>query len=117
MKTELEIQAENVKFLLKLIKENPDLKIVPMVDSDVVADDGYSSWMGSFGKAEIDYIWITDERIYFKSIDEEELIEEELDKIAEDEPNPMEQPMEQLAEERVKNYSWEKVIAVWITTP
>lgn len=107
MKTELEIQTENVKVLFKLIKENPELKIVPMVDSDVVVDDGYSSWMGSFGKAEIDYIWITDERIYFKSIDEEELIENEIDKIADDEPNPMKQPIEQLAEERVKNYEWE----------
>lgn len=34
--------------LLNLIKENPDLPIVPMVDYEVV-EDGYGRWMGSFG--------------------------------------------------------------------
>lgn len=42
----------NTEKLLKLIKENPDLPIVPMVDSDVVSDDcGY--WLGSFGSARL----------------------------------------------------------------
>lgn len=34
--------------LLKLIKENPDLPIVPMVDSEVVQDD-FGYWLGAWG--------------------------------------------------------------------
>lgn len=38
----------NTEKLIQLVKENPDLPVVPMVDSEVVCDDcGY--WMGSFG--------------------------------------------------------------------
>lgn len=66
---------ENVAELLNLIKENPDLPIVPMVDSEIVASDEHTNWLGSFGKAEIDYVWDNGERIYFKSNDEEDLLE------------------------------------------
>lgn len=48
-----EKQRENLKELFKLIKEHPDLPIVPMVDADIVADDsGY--WLGGWGSASID---------------------------------------------------------------
>ena len=33
------IMSEKVKELLRLVKENPDLPIVPMVDCDVVGED------------------------------------------------------------------------------
>jgi len=39
--------------LLQLIKENPDLPVIPMVDSDVVAGDEYGYWIGSIGKCEV----------------------------------------------------------------
>lgn len=39
--------------LLRLIQENPDLPVVPMVDNEIVAGDEYGRWLGSFGKAEI----------------------------------------------------------------
>lgn len=32
-------QKERLDELFKLIKENPDLPILPMVDSEIVADD------------------------------------------------------------------------------
>lgn len=122
MRTEIEIQKKNVQTLLDLIKDNPELKIVPMVDSDIVADDGYSSWLGSFGKAEIDYILNNGERIYFKSIDEEELIEDQIENIESEaqilhDSHPLWRPIEERAAERVKGYGWEKVIAVWIGLP
>lgn len=48
-----EKQRENLKELFELIKEHPDLPIVPMVDADIVADDsGY--WLGGWGSASID---------------------------------------------------------------
>ncbi len=38
--------TEKTKELLKLIEENPDLPIVPMVDAEVIGDDsGY--WLGN----------------------------------------------------------------------
>lgn len=114
MRTEIDIQKENVQSLLNLIKENPELKIVPMVDTEIVADDGYSSWLGSFGKAEIDHIWNSGERIFFKSLDEEELVQNTLDEI------PLEiddATAEITANDIVEKYEWEKVIVVWIGLP
>ncbi|WP_195475663.1 hypothetical protein [Enterococcus mundtii] len=122
MRTELEIQNGNVQSLLGLIKENPELRIVPMVDSEIVADDGYSSWMGSFGKSEIDHVWNNGERIFFKSLDDEELIEKEIEAIDDEtqvfhETHPLWKPIEERAVERVEGYRWEKVIVVWIGMP
>lgn len=42
-------------------------------------------WLGSWGEAEIDDIYIDDERVYFFSQDEEELIENRCDDIYFDE--------------------------------
>lgn len=127
MKDFSETQKENVNLLLKLIKENPDVKILPMVDSEIVADDGFISWAGSFGKSQIDYIWNNGERVYFKSEDEEKLIEDEIDNIDSEtqllpittlhESHPLWQPVEERAAERVANYDWEKVIVVQIGLP
>lgn len=39
---------------LRLVKENPDVPIIPMVDSAVVADKDYGLWLGSFGDCRID---------------------------------------------------------------
>lgn len=114
MRTEIDIQKENVKSLIDLIKKNPELKIVPMVDSEIVADDGYSSWLGSFGKAEIDHIWNSGERIYFESLDKEELVQNILDEI----PSEIDDTTaERTANDIVGKYEWEKVIVVWIGLP
>lgn len=40
---------ENVKNLLQLISENPDLPIVCMVESEIVGDGGYGRWLADFG--------------------------------------------------------------------
>lgn len=121
MRREIDIQKENVQSLLNLIKENPALKIVPMIDAEIVADDTYGWWAGSFGKAEIDHIWNNGERIYFKSGDEEDLIEKEFDIIYDEifsnsvEPYPA--IINQMAISKVNEYEWEKVIVVWIGLP
>lgn len=36
MRTEIEIQQEKVNGLIKLMKENPTLEVIPKVDTDVV---------------------------------------------------------------------------------
>ena len=68
---------ENAKKLLKLVKENPDLPIIPFVSTDVVAGDDFSTWMASFGDCEVGGYVVTDERVF---TDKDEYI----DKIIED---------------------------------
>ena len=59
--------------IIKLIEENPDLPIVPMVDSEVVADDcGY--WLGKWGHCEVTEYYEGRERIHFKDDDEEDVL-------------------------------------------
>jgi len=115
MESQTEIQQKNIKTLIQLAKENPDLRIVPMVDSEVVADDDYAYWTGSWGKPEIDELYIDDERVYFKSADEEGLIDKFYDEYKGD--LEYEEDIAAYAEKKVEDLNWEKVIAVNIGTP
>ena len=57
--------------VLRLVQENPDLPVVPMVDGGIAWDDsGY--FMAAFGAAEVDEYSVSrqDDRIYFKSDDD-----------------------------------------------
>lgn len=62
----------NTETLLTLIKENPDLPILPMVDSEVVGDDSYAWWLGEWGKAEILHYYLGRERLHIREFDDEE---------------------------------------------
>lgn len=59
--------------LLDLIKDNPDLPIIPMVDSEVVADYG-GYWMGKWGHCEVTEYYLGRERVHFKDDDEEDVL-------------------------------------------
>lgn len=117
MKSQIKTQQENIKELLKLIEENPNLPIVPKVDSDIVADAGYAYWLGGFGLAEIDRYYQTDEKVYFENYDREELVEEEWDDIAETNPTITNEFAEIEAEKAVDKLEWVKCIAVSIVLP
>ena len=39
-------EKENREKLFQLMRENPELPVVAMVDSEIVADDGYNRWLG-----------------------------------------------------------------------
>jgi len=112
----IEKQKTNIETLLQLVRENPELQIVPMVDYEVVGSDDFSSWMGDWGKSEIDEVLYGDERIYFRSQDEDGLIEnlvwnnEFIDGLSEVQAIKK-------AENEVNNYAWEKVIVVRIVLP
>ena len=88
--------------LMQLMKENPDLSVIPMVSSDVVASDDFTNWAGSFKECRLDKalngfecdaettgiegLRIDDERIYFYSCDDEDIadkINDALDDISE----------------------------------
>lgn len=117
-------QNERTERLLNLIKENPDLRIVPIVDNEVCAGDDYSTWCGSWGDARVDETYSSDERIYFRSVDDEDLAEQYADNIFDELfPNRMSLTDEESdivdkkAKEIVNNLNWEKVIVVSIELP
>ena len=56
-------QRKNNEELLKLIKKNPTLPIICMVDCDVVAEDS-GRWLGVFGSVCVGEYAEYDERIY-----------------------------------------------------
>lgn len=63
--------TKNIETLLRLVQENPDLPVVPMVEGSIAWDDsGY--FMTAFGAAEVDEYIVSrqDDRIYFKSDDD-----------------------------------------------
>lgn len=64
------------KELLELIKENPDLPIVPMVDTEVVADDTSCYWMGSWGRCYVTEYYVGREHIHLKDDEIEEVLED-----------------------------------------
>lgn len=114
MKKSMENQKENVQELLRLIQENPDLRIIPMVYTECVGDDCHCSWASSWGKARIDEVWFSDEKIYALSLDFDELVEDEYERLLPENctDEAYKEKIEKQAEENVNAYDWEKVILV-----
>lgn len=105
-------QKERLAELFRLIKENPELPILPMVDSEIVADDFYARWSASWGSAEItDYI-IGNERVYFKDEDDQETVLNDCT----DGVDYWEAP-ENIVEREYNNLPWIRAIVVNIDLP
>lgn len=66
----------NIEKLIKLIQENPDLPVIPMVDYEIVADDDYQRWIGSIGDSKIGDFCIWNDKIY---TDKQNLVEDLID--------------------------------------
>lgn len=48
----------NIKRFLELVKLHPELSVIPMVDTNVVASDDFRTWKGSFGHSKIkEFTW------------------------------------------------------------
>lgn len=56
-------QKQKNEAFLKLIKKNPTLPIVPMVDNEIVGED-YGYWLGAFGSAEVGEYALYDDRYF-----------------------------------------------------
>ena len=56
---------ENIKDVLKVINEHPDLPVIPMVGQDIVADCT-GEWVAHFGKAEVKKMCIYGEKVIFR---------------------------------------------------
>lgn len=116
----IEQQKENMVKLLELVKENPDLRILPMVEYEVCGGDDFACWAGAFGKAEIEDVWLdeTGERGHFMSDDFDDLVEYKKDNFSDEEVAGMtDDEIDALAVQKVDALPWEKVIVVRITTP
>ena len=60
--------------LLKLIEENPNLPVIPMVNGEVVDDDRSARWLGLFGGSYVaECITTPRGEIHVKDDDEEEM--------------------------------------------
>ena len=104
--------------IIKLIEENPDLPVVPMVDSEVVADDSYSYWMGKWGRCEVTEYYNGREYIHFRDDDEEDVLNDMVGcKYSHD---PQGRDIYDLTDdewnELYKSIPWIKCIVVYITT-
>lgn len=108
------IEKKNRDELFRLMKENPDLPVVPMVDDEIcVGEYGYS--LGAWGPASVDEYLICKRYNYvvFKSWDdvfdvlEKYLTDEEFEKLPESEED---------CREFYDNLPWTKAIIVYITT-
>lgn len=116
----IEKKIEKTEQLLQLIKENPGLRVFPMVDTEIVADDQYTWWAGSFGSSAIEEIYMDDERYYIRSEHEDELVDDVFNgtELFENVYIPLPGVTDEMrAREIVSRYPWEKVIAVYINTP
>lgn len=86
---------KNINALLQLIQENPKLPIVPMVDSEIVGEEGFGRWSGTWGAARIDRYLVTKDdwepQIIFESDDtvlevlEKYLTDDEFERLPDDE--------------------------------
>lgn len=83
---------KNTEELLWLVKENPELPVVPMV-SGLIAEDSNNYWLGCFSRAQVDSYLLgkRSHRVWFKSEDEvfdvlEDYLEyDDLEKLPDDE--------------------------------
>lgn len=56
---------KNLADLLHLMQQHPDLPVMAMVDSEIVADDTWGRWLGAWGWCRLDTYCRGKERVYF----------------------------------------------------
>ena len=109
------LQKERTEKLIKIIRENPELPIVPMVDYEVVAEDS-GRWLGSWGNCCIGEYVLGQERIHFREEDDWDEIENTLTDgvITYDDYETM---SEENAKQMYDSLPWIKAIIVNIELP
>lgn len=104
--------------IIKLIRENPELPVVPMVDNEVVSDDCCGYGLGHWGDCEVTEYYSGREYIHFKDDDVEDVLNDmrgckcgydkggrDLDELSDEE-----------WDELFASLPWVKCIVVYITT-
>lgn len=102
--------------LLRLIAENPSLPVVPMVNSEVVADNDYAYWFGSFSNPTVDEYVCVNERFYTR--DNQDEIEDYFSTyLCDDYPDMPDEEFYKMIHEKVEALPWKKAIIVYIDLP
>lgn len=96
--------------LFELIRQNPDLPIVPMVNYEIIADDYAAYWMARWGEARIDSYLLRDDWVWYLSDGKEEIFEN-LCELPEDLSKEQE---EKYIEDTISSLPWTKAIIVKI---
>ena len=102
--------------LLRLIAENPSLPVVPMVNSEVVADDDYAYWLGSFSSSTVDEYVCVNERFYTRD-NQDEIEDDFSDYLCDDYPDMPDEEFYKMIHEKVEALPWTKAIIVYIDLP
>lgn len=105
----------NGKELLKLVQENPDLPIVPMVDGEVCCDDGMY-WQGSFGRAKVNEWVCVDEHFYTRD-DQDEIEILFSNTLCDNYPDMPDDEFFKMIHKMIDDLPWKKAIIVYIELP
>ena len=60
----------HVEEFLQLVKENPGLPIIPMVNDEICGEISGTYWAGSFGRSEVEEIYYGRDNWHIKSVDD-----------------------------------------------
>ena len=100
---------------IELVKANPDLPIIPMVDAEIIGDD-YGYWLGEWGHCEVTEYYNGKEKIHFKNDDDEDVLTDICG--CEYGHDPKGRDIYELSDEEwdklYASIPWEKAIVVWI---
>lgn len=102
----------NLAALLDLMQANPHLPVLPMVNEEVVCDDSWAYWMGSWGHAEIDQYMVPNGRIYFKDDDDPFDVLERIGY-----PRRVDDMTDEEIDAAYEALPWKKAIFIYINTP
>ena len=69
-----ERQKQYREELFKLMQENPELPVLPMVDYEIIGED-CGRWLGAWGSSHIGEYLIGKERVYFREDDDPSEVE------------------------------------------
>lgn len=114
------MNREWVEKLIKLMSENPGLPVMCKVDSEIVADDGYAWWLGTFSEKndpQIDeYNTNSDNVLILKSDEDYESWFEDFFDV-DDYKDVPDDEWDEFAKKKVDEVAgWKKAIFVSITT-
>jgi hypothetical protein len=101
------------ELFIRLIKENPELPILPMVDSEIVAGDDFSWWMASFGESFVGYYYNNDEHCIVREYEDDCDIFDECFDIEEFDENITDEEISKI----VDRLEWTKAILIRIDLP
>ena len=102
-------EKRNREELFRLMREHPELPVIPMVNTEVVADDDYTWWMGSFGRVELAGYILAWDRVLIRGWDDDETVLDMLDEYIGWESWPDEK-----VDAAIKAFPWVECIMVHI---